>query len=49
MHEVHRPDFIGSSGRMQRFGFTPLDPPFGFDPQIELQFPVDAVDPFVVP
>lgn len=49
MHEIHRPDLIGRCGNYQRFRLLPLQTLLGFDPQVQLQLPVNPIDPLVIP
>lgn len=48
-HEVHRPGYVRGLRHRQRIRFVPLQPLAGFDPQVQFQRAIDAVDAFVVP
>jgi len=48
-HEVHRPHQVRARWHRQHVRLVPLQPLSRLDPQVQFQFPVDAVDPFVVP
>lgn len=49
VHEVHRPYLIDGGGHHQWFGFLLLQTLLGLDPQVQFQFPVDAIHPLVIP
>ena len=49
MHKVHRPGLVQQFWNRQGVRFVPYEACFGFDAQIELQFPINAVDPLVIP
>ena len=48
-HEVHRPGDVRVLRHRQRIWFVPFQSLTRFDPQIQLQPAIDAVDAFVVP
>src|SRR5690606_13916169 len=49
VHEVHRPDLVDRIGHRQRLGLLAHQAFPWLDPQVQLQLPVDAVDPLVIP
>jgi len=49
VHKIHRPDVIGRIRNNQRKWLLPLDSPLGLYPQVQFQFAVNTVNPFVVP
>lgn len=49
MHEVHRPHLVDRFGYSERLGLLAHQALLRFDPQVQLQLPVDAVDALVVP
>lgn len=48
-HEVHRPGHIWLFWNAQLFRLLPLQTLARLDAQVQLELPVDAIDPFVVP
>ena len=49
MHKVHRPDLVDGLRHCQDLRLVAYQTLSGFDAQVQLQFAVDAVNPFVVP
>src|SRR3989338_3887289 len=49
MHEIHGPALVDGFRYRQRLRLLPHDPLPGFDPEVQLQFAVNAIHPFVVP
>src|SRR3546814_17042078 len=47
--EVHRPDLVNRLRHHQRLGLLAHQALLRLDPQVQLQLPVDAVNPLVVP
>jgi len=48
-HEIHRPSHVGRVRHRQRVGLVPFQPFARFDPQVQFQFAIDAVNAFMVP
>src|SRR6056297_2327209 len=49
VHEVHRPDFVDRRRHRQRLRHLSNDALLRLDPQVQLQRPVDPIDPLVIP
>ncbi|KDE19233.1 hypothetical protein AZ09_13080 [Acetobacter aceti 1023] len=48
-HEIHGPDFVGKCWDRQLFGLFANQAPAGFNPQVEFQFPIDPINPLMIP
>jgi hypothetical protein len=49
MHEIHRPTLVRCLGYRQRFWLSALYAALGFNAQIQFQFSINPVHPFVIP
>ena len=49
MHEIHRPALVDGFRHRQRFRLLPNNPLSRLDPQVQLQFAVNAIHPLVIP
>jgi hypothetical protein len=49
MHEIHRPALVDGFRHGQRLGFLTNNALSWLDPQVQFEFAVNAIHPFVIP